>query len=181
MIQTRRKQKRGTRRIGGARSSDYIAMDCEMVQAGKRVLLAEVTLVDWNGQIVYHSYVKPNTEVTNYRFEYSGITAEKLAEGKSFTVVQAAVIQHLQGKILVGHSLENDLKALRIRHSNIRDVADMPMFLSERGQRQKLKVLALKHFGITIQEGHHTASEDAMAAMALFRLSKKRLEKGIHS
>lgn len=158
-----------TRKQRGGNPSDYLAMDCEMVQAGKRVLLAEVTIVDWNFNVVYHSYVKPNIPVTDYRYEKSGITKEKLARGNSFTTVQNKVLELLQGKILVGHSLENDLKALRITHSNVRDVADLPMFLSERKQRQSLKSLVFKHFGKTIQEGHHDASEDANAAMALYR------------
>jgi len=185
MPPTRRRQPRRkqTRRIGGDPSTKYVAMDCEMVQAGKRVLLAEVALVNWHGETIYHSYVKPGKEViTDYRYEYSGITPEKLKTGQSFTVVQKAVLQHLQGKILVGHSLENDLKALRIDHpfDNIQDIATMPVFMTADRKRRKLKTLMDVYFKHKIQQEHHDATEDAFAAIALFRLSQKWLEEGVH-
>jgi RNA exonuclease 4 len=98
----------------------YIAMDCEMVgvgEGGRRSKLARVTLVNWNGEIVYDEFVKPTEEVTDYRTFASGVTAESLDEASlDIQTVRRQVIQLLESKILVGHALKNDLHALNIHH-----------------------------------------------------------------
>jgi RNA exonuclease 4 len=133
--------------------------------------------VNTSGTIVYHSHVSPprNTIVTDYRTHISGITKEILAEkGRSFLKVQQEVARRINGAILVGHALENDLKALGLQYPRamIRNTAHLPQFqtLDKRGHLnpQKLKNLAARYLDVTIQEGEHDPAEDARAAMALY-------------
>ncbi len=156
----------------------FIALDCEMVGIGRRSVLAEVAIVDYDGDLIYHAYVKPpvGQTVTNYRTEFSGITEEKLKSGKSFLKVQADIVKILEGKILVGHALENDLKALGLRMDPeyVRNTAHTQMFQTfgryGQFQSQSLKYLAKRYLGKEIQEGSHNPAEDARTAMALFRM-----------
>lgn len=162
----------------------YVALDCEMVGIGPRSksVLAEVVLVNWNDDILYHSYVTPPEPVTNYRTRYSGILPGVLeSEGKPFNVVRSEVIKRIQNKVVVGHGLINDFNILGININNyeIRDTTMHPAFLKAnpagRMQPQKLSKLALDHLDRTIQQGTHNPAEDAQTSMALFRKFKTKL------
>jgi RNA exonuclease 4 len=142
-------------------------------------MLAEVALVDWDGHVVYQTYVQPTGPVVDYRESITGITPDMLTaekEAKPFGQVQEEVLHHLQGKILVGHALENDLKALQIRvpNSMIRNTAHHPFFQSygPRGQLQPQKLAKLYETyvgNVEIQKGTHGAAEDAAASMRVYK------------
>ena len=54
----------------------YIAMDCEMVGVGRdgaESALARVSIVNYNGEQVYDSYVLPKEQVVDWRTAVSGI------------------------------------------------------------------------------------------------------------
>ena len=159
----------------GPEGQTAVALDCEMVGVGRASVLAEVVVVDETGAVLYHAYVRPPGPVTDYRTAVSGITANVLeTQGQSFTKVQKAVAELLKGKILVGHALINDLKALRLTHptADIRDSAEVPGFktMGKFGilQPQKLQTLAAQFLGRRIQEGAHDPAEDARTAMDLY-------------
>ena len=155
----------------------YLALDCEMVGGRKGSMLAEVAIVDWNGMVVYHSYVQPTDVVVDYRTSVSGITPEKLTPrsgARSFRRVQQEVLELLQGAILVGHALENDLRALGIRVSHVRNTAHHPAFqtMTARGQLQPQRLAALyeRYVNVAgIQHESHSAVEDARASMRVYR------------
>jgi RNA exonuclease 4 len=98
----------------------------------------------------------------------------------NFGVVRKQVKQLLKNKIIVGHGLENDLRALKIEQDfpwyNIRDSATQYhpyMRMDQFGQLRprRLRDLVWYNLGIVIQqEGKpHDSLEDARAAMALYR------------
>ena len=54
--------------------SKLIAMDCEMVGGGADGTLnlcGRVCLVNENEEVIFHSYVKPIIDITNYRYPFS--------------------------------------------------------------------------------------------------------------
>jgi RNA exonuclease 4 len=142
-------------------------------------MVAEVGIVDWDGNPVYHAYVLPQGPVANYRTEISGIQPSMLTVGngaKPFPTVQREVAAILSGNILVGHALVNDLKALQliVPVTNIRNTAQHNYFktMAPRGQLQPQKLAALynRYVGnVAIQQGAHGALEDARASMRLYR------------
>jgi len=160
----------------------YVGLDCEMVGIGPRStsVLAEVVLVDWNGNKIYHSYVSPPAPVTNYRTQYSGIVEGNLeTKGRPFSLVQREVAKLIEGKVVVGHGLMNDFKALRLDHpfEMIRDTTFHPFFMKPNPHTgalnpQKLSKLAIEHLGIVIQQGTHDPAEDSRTSMGLFRMFK---------
>jgi DNA polymerase III epsilon subunit-like protein len=159
--------------------NNYIAIDCEMVGVGpkKQSALAEVSLVDINGKEIYHSYVKPDQYVTDYRTFVSGITPQILKEkGQSLYKVRQKVKDLLEGKIIVGHGLQNDLLALGldIPKSHRWDTTEIPIFMrsSYLGgplQPKKLKTLVKNYLGRNIQTGEHSATEDAIGSIGLLK------------
>ncbi len=170
--------------------SRYIALDCEMVGVGfngRSSSVARVTLVDWDGRIVYDEFVQQEFEVTDYRTFVSGITQLDLEDA---TLTKEECRQEVQDmitdKILVGHALKNDLRALGLNHPWMatRDTAKYEPFMQTRFNDnilwpRKLKSLASEKLGREIQrEGEpHSAYEDAAAAMDLYRSVRRKWEK----
>lgn len=74
---------------------------------------------------------------------------------------------------LVGHGLENDLRAIKILHSRVLDT--VVMYPHPRGfpSRSALKVLCEKFLHRRIQTGSHNSVADAQAAMDLAKLKIK--------
>lgn len=87
-------------------------------------------------------------------FRYSGIT-EKLLENETRTIrdVQAVLLSMFHSKtILIGHSLESDLKALKLIHHNVVDTS--VLFPHKQGPPKKraLKTLCIENLKRIIQE-----------------------------
>ncbi|KPJ00380.1 RNA exonuclease 4 [Papilio xuthus] len=152
----------------------FVAMDCEMVGIGyngEDHMLARVSLVNKFGDCIYDKYVKAREEVKDYRTEVSGIRRENLITGEEFSVVQKEVAEILRGRILVGHSLKNDLNVLFLSHpkTKIRDTSKYKPFRKmKKGSTPSLKFLAKEILGIDIQRGEHSSVEDARAVMQLY-------------
>ena len=49
-------------------------MDCEFVKCDESDELARISIVSENGQTLYDSYIKPETKVTDFVTEITGIT-----------------------------------------------------------------------------------------------------------
>lgn len=170
----------------------YVAMDCEMVgvgYTGKKSSVARVTLVGWNGETIYDEFVKQSTEVRDYRTFVSGITEADL-EGAELTLdeCRAEVENLLEGKILVGHALKNDTRALKISHPwyMTRDTAKYEPFMQVRFDDgilwpRKLKELAKNKLSRDIQVcgQPHSAYEDALTALDLYKKHMKKWEKAM--
>ncbi|GAB7346762.1 hypothetical protein MBLNU459_g1866t1 [Dothideomycetes sp. NU459] len=168
----------------------YLALDCEMVGTGPPPasdnVLARVSIVNYHGEQVYDSYVQsvPGTEVTDYRTFVSGIRPEHMRPNvaRPFAEVQKEVAQLLDGKVLVGHALKNDLDVLLLSHPkrDIRDTARHAAFRkTSMGRAPALRKLAKELLGMEIQGGEHSSVEDARATMLLFRLEKDAFEKEV--
>jgi RNA exonuclease 4 len=165
----------------------YIALDCEMVGTGpepdRDSALARVSVVNYHGHQIYDSYVQVKVPVTDYRTAVSGIEPRHIRKdvARPFKEVHEDIKILLEGRILVGHAVKNDLDALQLKHDKrfIRDTSKFSKFkeLSNiPGRTPALKTLVEKLLGVEIQVGAHSSVEDARATMALFRLEKPAFE-----
>lgn len=162
----------------------YIAIDCEMVGVGPKPdidsALARVSVVNYHGDQLYDSFVKTKEPVTDYRTPVSGITPALLSQARTLEVVQAEVAPLLEGRILVGHAIRNDLDAMMLGHPkrDIRDTSRHSAFkILAGGRTPGLKKLAREVLGVEIQGGEHSSIEDARATMLLFRKEKDGFER----
>jgi RNA exonuclease 4 len=179
--------------LSSEEQNKYVAMDCEMVGTGTngyKSMVARVTMVGWNGNILLDEYVKPQEEVTDYRTFVSGIVASDLEQKATLTFEQCRdkVLDVLEGKTLVGHALKNDLRALNISHpwSLTRDTAKYEPFMQTRFDDgilwpRKLKDLAKQRLNRDIQDPSkpHSAYEDAVTAFDLYRAVRRKWEKAM--
>jgi RNA exonuclease 4 len=177
--------------------SRYVGLDCEMVgigPGGYQSRLARVSLVNWDGEVIYDAHVKVVETLTDYRTFVSGITPEDLASDSAVTFdeAQSRVSELLEGKILVGHGLKSDFRALALVHPwhDVRDTAKYEPFMKIAGPEdynpnyathlpKKLKVLAKDKLGMLIQEDGkpHSPVEDAVAALELYKKHRVKWER----
>ena len=174
-----------------------LALDCEMVgvgEDGRRSALARVSVVNEDGNVILDTFVIPTERVTDYRTAVSGVRAKDLraeSGARPFKTVQAQMSELLRGKILVGHSLKNDMRALMLDHPK-RDTRDTSLYHpltrplrpeercvpgAPRGRGcRALRDLARQHVGLDIQGGEHSSVDDARAALALYKKFAKKWE-----
>lgn len=81
--------------------------------------LARVTVVSDQGQVVYERCVRPQHTILDYNTRFSGLTEDLLLKNDS--AVSLEEVQHdlaslfTSQAILIGHSLESDFRALKVR------------------------------------------------------------------
>jgi RNA exonuclease 4 len=170
--------------LSRAEIGKYVAIDCEMVGVGPKPdqdsALARVSIVNWNGDQVYDSFVRPKEKVTDWRTHVSGIAPKDMVNARSLEEVQKDVAEILEGTILVGHAIKNDLDALLLSHPrrDIRDTSKHPPYRRlVGGGSPRLKLLAAELLGLKIQEGEHSSVEDARATMLLFKRDKEAFDR----
>lgn len=148
-----------------------VSLDCEFVTtSGGRDEVAQVCVVDRNQKTLLLSYVATQRVITDYKTRYSGIRPGDLEGAPSKDTVRLQVERLISRRLLIGHSVRNDLNILGIYHprADIRDTSDLPKFLNRRGHKRKLRDLAEQFVGLRIQQFCHNPEEDAQAAMALY-------------
>ncbi|EJU01191.1 ribonuclease H-like protein [Dacryopinax primogenitus] len=166
----------------GDLSTRYVAIDCEMVGVKPRGAssLARVSIVDYEGRILLDRFVKQTKKVLDYRTKWSGVRPADLIGAPSFEEVQATAIQLLDKRIVVGHALPNDFRALRLSYPSqyTRDTQRYVPLL-HRGVGKSLKRMIKEVFGMDIQAHEHDSVIDARASLALFRLYQSEWEKDL--
>lgn len=159
----------------------YIAIDCEFVGVGtNESALARVSLVNFYGVVLLDTFVKPKERVTDWRTWVSGVAPQHMRQAMTFEMAQRKVHDLLQGKIIVGHAVHNDLESLLMSHPRhmIRDTSRFSVFRSlSKGKAPSLKKLAKLYLHMDIQTGAHSSVEDAQVTMALFRAHLKAMER----
>lgn len=167
---------------------NVLAMDCEMCITSPSgttpqvFSLTRISIIDWDGNVVLDEFVKPSDPITDYLTPYSGITPAML---ENVTTTLQDIQQKLTTSILtpdtilIGHSLNSDLKALKFTHPYVIDTA--LLFPHPRGPplKSSLKWLAQKYLSREIQKGHGSTGHDSIEdAKACLDLVKQKCEKG---
>ena len=159
-----------------------LSIDCEMCRVeGGEMALTRVSLVEWDGSILLDELVKPDKHIIDYLTPYSGITPAKLENvTTNLKDIQNRLLKEITPKhILIGHSLNSDLMALKLTHPFIIDTSIL--YPHPRGPPMKsaLKWLAQKYLGREIQKGHGTKGHDSIEdARACLDLVKMKCERG---
>ncbi|EQC25993.1 hypothetical protein SDRG_16141 [Saprolegnia diclina VS20] len=160
-------------------SQRMLALDCEMCKTTRGVELTRISIVDEEYKVLLDAFVLPECRIVDYCTQYSGITKETL-EGCTNTLadIQAKVLALVDADtILVGHSIENDLLALRLLHRRVLDTSLLYPHPKGPPFRSALRFLTATYLKLQIQNdaSGHCSIEDATCTMKLAQL---KIEKG---
>ncbi|XP_061462902.1 interferon-stimulated 20 kDa exonuclease-like 2 [Rhineura floridana] len=168
--------------------SKMVAIDCEMVgtgPGGRNSDLARCSVVSYYGDVMYDKYIRPLNPITNYRTRWSGIRRHHMKNAVPFKVAQKEILKILSGKIVIGHAIHNDFKALKYFHpkSLTRDTSKIPLLNRKAGfpenEPASLKRLTrqLLHRDIQVGQNGHSSVEDAQATMELYKVIEREWER----
>ncbi|XP_008047981.1 interferon-stimulated 20 kDa exonuclease-like 2 [Carlito syrichta] len=158
-----------------------VAIDCEMVGTGPKghvSSLARCSIVNYNGDVLYDEYILPPCRIVDYRTRWSGIRKQHMVKATPFKIARGQILKILTGKIVVGHAIHNDFKALQYFHpkSLTRDTSHIPILNRKadcpENATVSLKRLTKKLLNRDIQVGKsgHSSVEDAQATMELYKV-----------
>ncbi|KAL3682017.1 hypothetical protein R1sor_000039 [Riccia sorocarpa] len=161
-----------TQPADGTHFPEMVAVDCEMCYTSSGLELTRISLVDQTKKVLLDSLVKPANPIINYNTQYSGITATMLNEvTTTLEDIQEQFVKIVPAEtILIGHSLECDLAALKIIHMRVIDTALLYQHPKHNGSfKPALRMLAHRFLKRRIQDraDGHDSIEDARAAMDL--------------
>uniref|UniRef100_UPI00398E9D0F interferon-stimulated 20 kDa exonuclease-like 2 n=1 Tax=Pristiophorus japonicus TaxID=55135 RepID=UPI00398E9D0F len=122
-----------------------VALDCEMVgtgPGGRRSELARCSVVGYEGDLVYDRFVLPPNPITDFRTRWSGVRRHHMRNATPFKLAQKEILKVLCGKVVVGHAVHNDFKALNYFHpqSMTRDTSKIPLLNRKAGFPEKESV-----------------------------------------
>ncbi|KAM4053383.1 RNA exonuclease 1 homolog isoform 2-T2 [Anomaloglossus baeobatrachus] len=152
-------------------SPGVFALDCEMCYTTKGLELTRVTVINYQLKVVYDTYVLPDNKIVDYNTRFSGITAEDL-QNTTITLrdVQAVLLSMFScDSVLIGHSLESDLYALKLIHPTVVDTAIVFPHRLGLPYKRALRSLMADYLQRIIQDNvdGHDSSEDACSCMEL--------------
>lgn len=159
------------------KKTKIIAIDCEMVGVGpeKKSALARCSMVNYDGSVIYDTFVKPKDKITDYRTQWSGIRSSDMINAIPFRKAKRQARKLLKGRILVGHSLQSDLSVLKLKHPPY-SIRDTSKFIPLRtlaglspGATPSLKALTRNILHTDIQTSEHCSIEDARASLSLYK------------
>eukprot|EP00842_Homolaphlyctis_polyrhiza_P006107 jgi/Hompol1/6498/HPOL_002275-RA len=159
-------------------SLDLVALDCEMSYTVSGLELTRVTVADWSGKSLFDELVKPSAPVIDLNTRWSGITSLSDAKLDLDSVREALGKFVSKSTIIVGHGLENDMRALRITHRQIIDMVDVFPHPSKLPFRYSLQMLAFKVLGKTIQHDTGAGHDSLEDAVTCIELLKRRIANG---
>lgn len=155
--------------------SPMYGLDCEMcITVGGKSEVTRVAIVNEKHETVLDSLVLPYNRIVQYLTKYSGITPSMM---KGVTTrlehIQDYIRDFLEpDAILVGQSLQFDLKALKVIHPYCIDTSVILNVTGDRYRKAKLSKLSELFLSEDIQKSKdgHSPVEDSLASLKLAQL-----------
>ena len=166
-----------------------VSLDCEMVGISPRNISAvgRCSIVDYKGAVLFDEYIKPYGSISDYRTAWSGIRPYHLRGAVPYRDAIKTIKNILDGRIVVGHELTHDFRALGIFPPDCtrRDTARFKPLRALAGlglnDTPSLRALSSRLLGRKIQCGPHCSVEDAQAALDIYKVVEHAWEQQLLS
>ncbi|CAK5097872.1 unnamed protein product [Meloidogyne enterolobii] len=163
------------------RSTKVYAMDCEMVYSNWGPEVARVSVVGRLEELVMDVFIRPENTLIDCNTRFSGLDGYQILTAEcTLDKARERLFELINSEtILIGHSLERVLRALRLVHTRVVDTSVVFPHPNGLPQKRALKTLASEILQIIIQEeeGGHDSKEDALTCMRIM-LRKVRAVEG---
>ena len=156
-----------------------LGIDCEMCETVAGEELIRVSIMGIDHQVLLDAFVFPEHPVIDYRTDIHGLSEKDLTNAESFANIRSKILDLVSSEtILIGHSLEKDLRVLKLVHLKVFDTAiHFPMTkCASPFQKRKLVDLVDEYLKRTMRANTiHDSVEDARACIDLAR---RKIKKG---
>ncbi|KAI1701118.1 putative RNA exonuclease pqe-1 [Ditylenchus destructor] len=155
----------------GATCPGVYALDCEMLYTVSGGALARVSLLDSKARLVLDEIVRPNERLLDSNYRFTGLQQKDVENAKcDLKQVREKLFRLVNSEtILIGHSLEHDLRALRVVHEKVVDTALVWRHSKGPNFKWALRDLAKTMLNKEIQNGRHDSKEDALTCLELMK------------
>ncbi|KAM0343748.1 hypothetical protein ACHAPU_008175 [Fusarium lateritium] len=156
-----------------------IVLDCEMagVRNGNSEIVSICVVDLFSGEVLLDTFVRPREQIVDWRTNIHGIRPStlSLAAGQAkvldgWETARQELFKHINtDTVMIGHSIQNDLKALRLSHTTVVDTAILTSDAvygtgSHSGRCWGLESLCADLLKLRIRKSKtHSALEDTMA------------------
>ncbi|KAI0728598.1 hypothetical protein C8Q72DRAFT_364994 [Fomitopsis betulina] len=109
----------------------YIVVREQVVYYGivsRLPMIARVVIVDYRGNVLLDSFVRPTQPVSDYRTSETGLLQSTLESAPTFIEVQRQVAMLLRDKIIIGYALWQFFSVMGLSHPAI-DTRDVALFM----------------------------------------------------
>jgi hypothetical protein len=164
--------------IGEIKDQPFVAMCCEVEgiankskeMTGQDYMVVRVTLVNYEGEIVLDTLVRPQQGISLQKMsQHHGITETMYSQGNTFQSVKRFLEKVLKNKCLVGANVKDDIGLLGLSKQPSIDIG----FSSKAAtQPTPLKSLATQELNAYIDFKPQCSIIKARVAMALFKKKK---------
>ena len=113
-----------------------------------------MTLLNFEGEVIYDTLVKPDGKVLDYNTKFSGIKEGDLDNVETTLAdVQAELRRRISSQsILIGHGLDSDFRVLKLFHANAVDTTYLYPHKQGLPLKRSLKNLASTYLNKIIQD-----------------------------
>jgi RNA exonuclease 1 len=150
-----------------------IVLDCEMIETTMGDECARLSVVDETGAVLLDEYYRPVGDILDLRTEFSGVMMENLERAKTTSGDIVKELGRFAGKdtIIVGHSLENDFRAMKLIHSKVIDTSIIYNRDTQYPYKPSLAHLYSRYIKrpFRVGDGGHDSVEDARASLDLVK------------
>ena len=114
---------------------------------------ARMSLVDINGHTTLDVIIRPTHSIIDANTHFTGLSREQIeSAADDFESARNQLLAHVNADtILVGHSLENDLRAMKLVHDKVVDTSILFQHRSL-GYKPALRDLALQQLSKVIRK-----------------------------
>jgi len=156
-------------------STKYVALDAEYVETinGKEPL--QVSILDYDGNVIFNRYFKPTADVVEMRQPRKTLLKKLKSKLVNYADYKNDIVTILKDKVIIGHDLIHDIRALGLNPDEFKivDTAYLPPFMTNTKKSLSLKILTKLYLNRNIQSASklrmHNARENAKAALNLVR------------
>lgn len=164
-----------------------VYIDTETTGIDRQAEIVEISIIDFDGQILFNSLVRPSQPVPAEAQAIHGISTDMVQKAPPWLTLWPTIRQHLLGRVLALYNADFDMRMMQQSHSRYRQpwrdnfqTADvMKIFADYRGEwdpnRRSMRYfkleLAGKFFQIPIPNAHRSTADALLTRAVLHSIA----------